>query len=197
MSSHFFAYLSRMRLIRRWSLMYNTSPENIQEHSHRVALLAHALATIGNMEFGQNHDAERVAFLALLHDASEVVTGDMPTPVKYYDDAIRTAYKKMEETANRRLLSFLPEKYRSIYESALVPDEAEADNWALVRAADKLCAWLKCVEERRAGNREFLLAEKGLRDQLDRMDMAEVAYFLEHFAPGFELTLDELGVALP
>ena len=193
MSSHFFAYLSRMRLIRRWSLMRNTSPENIQEHSHRTALLAHALATIGNVKFGRDHDAERVAFLALLHDAGEVITGDMPTPVKYYNDAIRTAYKKLEESANLRLLSFLPGEFRAAYASALVPEEKDDANWKLVRAADKLCAWLKCVEERRGGNREFLSAEKGLREQLDRLEMAEVAYFLEQFAPGFELTLDELG----
>jgi 5'-deoxynucleotidase len=182
-----------MRLIRRWSLMRNTSPENIQEHSHRVALLAHALATIGNVKFGRGHDAERVAFLALLHDAGEVITGDMPTPVKYYNNAIRTAYKKLEENANLRLLSFLPEEFRAAYSGALVPEEKDDANWKLVMAADKLCAWLKCVEERRSGIREFLLAEKGLREQLDRVDMAEVVYFLEQFAPGFELTLDELG----
>ena len=191
--SHFFAYLSRMRLIRRWSLMQNTSPENIQEHSHRVALLAHALGTIGNVKFGKNWNPERAAFLSLLHDASEVITGDMPTPVKYYDAGIRAAYKNIEQTANERLLSFLPEEFRDTYKPSLIPEEADADSWRLVRAADKLCAWLKCIEERRSGNREFLLAEKGLREQLDSMNMPEIEYFLEHFAPGFALTLDELG----
>ena len=193
MRSHFFAYLSRMRLIRRWSLMQNNSPENIQEHSHRVALLAHALGTIGNTKFGKSWNPERAAFLALLHDASEVITGDMPTPVKYYDPSIRLAYKSIEDEANRRLLSFLPEEFRSAYEPSLMPAEEDADSWQLVKAADKLCAWLKCVEERRGGNREFALAEEGLRAALDSFHMSEIDYFLEHFAPGFSLTLDELG----
>ncbi len=193
MSSHFFAYLSRMRLIRRWSLMQNSSPENIQEHSHRVALLAHALGTIGNVKFGGSWNPERAAFLALLHDAGEVITGDMPTPVKYYDPEIRGVYKGIEEAANRRLLSFLPEEFRAAYAPALSEDAADADSWKLVRAADKLCAWLKCVEERRGGNRDFALAEEATKRWLDSLGMEEVSYFFEHFAPGFSLTLDELG----
>jgi 5'-deoxynucleotidase len=195
-SSHFFAYISRMRLIRRWSLMQNNSPENIQEHSHRVAVLAHALACIGNLKFGKNHDAERAAFLALFHDAGEVMTGDLPTPVKYFDANIREAYRGIERSANERLLSFLSTDFREIYRPALEPDQSDNDAWTLVRAADKLCAWLKCVEERRGGNREFLLAEEAIKAQLDSMDMAEVRYFLENFAPGFSLTLDELGEPL-
>ncbi len=194
MISHFFAYLSRMRLIRRWSLMQNSSPENIQEHSHRVALLAHALGTIGNVKFGKRWNPERASFLALLHDASEVITGDMPTPVKYYDEEIRGAFKGIEQAANRRLLSFLPEEFRAAYAPSLVPAESDAEAWRLVKAADKLCAWLKCVEERRGGNRDFALAEEGLKRQLDAMGMVEVEYFLVHFAPGFSLTLDELSV---
>ncbi len=186
-----------MRLIRRWSLMQNNSPENIQEHSHRVALLAHALAAIGRVVFGKDWNGERAAFLALLHDAGEVVTGDLPTPVKYFDSAIRGAYRGIEEAANRRLLDFLPPEFRGEYEPALFPREADARSWELVRAADKLCAWLKCVEERRGGNREFLLAEEAIRRQLDSLHMEEVEYFLEHFAPGFSLTLDELGAPLP
>ncbi len=196
MSSHFFAYLSRMRLIRRWSLMQNGSPENIQEHSHRVALLAHALGTIGNVKFGKRWNPERAAFLALLHDAGEVITGDMPTPVKYYDPAIKAAYKDIEKAANRRLLSFLPEEFRDAYAPSLAPGgeyAEDADSWLLVKAADKLCAWLKCVEERRGGNRDFALAEEGLKTRLDNFGMEELDYFLEHFAPGFSLTLDELG----
>lgn len=193
MSSPFFAYLSRMKLIRRWSLMQNNSPENIMEHSHRVALFAHALGTVGNVKFDGAWNPERAAFLALLHDASEVITGDMPTPVKYYDENIRTSYKELEKSANKRLLSFLPEELRDVYAPALIPAEADADSWRLVRAADKLCAWLKCVEERRGGNREFLLAEKGLLGQLKAMQMPEVEYFIDQFAPGFAMTLDELG----
>ena len=158
MASHFFAYLSRMRLIRRWSLMQNSSPENIQEHSQRVALLAHALGAIRKTVFKQPADPERAAFLALLHDAGEVMTGDLPTPVKYFDAAIREAYRGIEEAANRRLLSFLPPEFRDAYSPALFPEEEDSASWELVKAADKLCAWLKCVEERRGGNREFLLA---------------------------------------
>lgn len=193
MISHFFAYLSRMRLIRRWSLMQNSSPENIQEHSHRVALFAHALATISRVKFGKEKDGERAAFLALLHDASEVITGDMPTPVKYYDSGIRDAFKNIEKSANQRLLSFLPLEFRSAYEPALLPRDSDRECWELVKAADKLCAWLKCVEERRAGNCDFRQAEAALSGQLDAMKMPEVEYFREHFAPGFSLTLDELG----
>ena len=183
-----------MRLIRRWSLMQNSSPENIQEHSHRVALLAHALGTIGNVKFGKKWNPERAAFLSLLHDASEVITGDMPTPVKYYDPDIRNAFKSIEKAANKRLLSFLPEEFRNAYAPALIEKEADADSWRLVKAADKLCAWLKCIEERRGGNRDFALAEEGLKRQLDSLGMIEVTYFLDHFAPGFSLTLDELSV---
>ena len=193
MSSHFFAYLSRMRLIRRWSLMQNNSPENIQEHSFRVALLAHALGTIGNVKFGRSYDPERAAFLALLHDASEVITGDMPTPVKYYDSRLREAYKGIEDAANTRLLSFLPEEFRDTYAPALRPTEADRESWNLVKAADKLCAWIKCVEERLGGNREFVSAEAGIRAQLDSLNMVEIDYFLREFAPGYGLTLDELG----
>lgn len=175
--------------------MQNSSPENIQEHSHRVALFAHALATISRLKFGRERDGERAAFLALLHDASEVITGDMPTPVKYHDAGARRAFKEIERAANRRLLEFLPPEFREAYGPALVPREEDGDCWRLVKAADKLCAWLKCVEERRAGNRDFLLAEEALARQLDGMavDMPEVEYFRRHFAPGFSLTLDELG----
>lgn len=195
MSGHFFAYLSRMKLIRRWSLMESNSPENIMEHSHRVALLAHALGTIGNVKFDGGWNPERAAFLALLHDASEVITGDMPTPVKYYDENIRRSYKELEKSANRRLLSFLPDELRETYAPALIPVPEDAASWKLVRAADKLCAWLKCVEERRGGNKEFLLAEKGLLEQLKSMQLLEIEYFIDQFAPGFAMTLDELGSA--
>ncbi len=191
--NNFFAYLSRMRLIQRWSLMHNISPENIQEHSQRVAVLAHALAVVGQVKFGKTTRPERAAFLALFHDAGEVITGDMPTPVKYYDAEIRTAYRGIEEAANRRLLSFLPEEFRPVYRDALFPKDDDAAEWVYVKAADKLCAWLKCVEERRGGNRDFLQAEKGLRKQLDSMELPELTYFIETFAPGFSLTLDELG----
>ncbi|MDR3078115.1 MAG: 5'-deoxynucleotidase, partial [Planctomycetota bacterium] len=192
MSGNFFAYVSRMRLIRRWSLMRNSSPENIQEHSHRTALLAHALAVIARRVFGKEVNAERAAFLALLHDAGEVMTGDLPTPVKYFDANIREAYRGIEAAAARRLLSFLPPEFRPDYEPAFFPREEDAGCWRLVRAADKLCAWLKCVEELRGGNREFAPAEAVIRKQLADLDMEELRYFLERFAPGFSLALDEL-----
>lgn len=197
MISHFFAYLARMRLIRRWSLMHNTSPENVQEHSHRVALFAHALATIANTVYGRRTNPERAAFLALYHDASEVMTGDLPTPVKYFDAGIRDAYGKIEQAANRRLLSLLPEALRPAYQPALFPQDGDTESWQLVRAADKLCAWVKCVEERRAGNREFIQAEEGLKQQLDNMDMPEINYFFKRFAPSFAMSLDELGPPRP
>jgi len=195
--SHFFAYISRMRLIRRWSLMQNTSPENIQEHSHRVAVLAHALATIRNAKFDGSADPERTAFLALLHDAGEVMTGDLPTPVKYFDENIRQAYQGIEKSANKRLLSFLPPEFQDFYRPALFPEERDRESWDLVKAADKLCAWLKCVEERRGGNQEFLPAEKTIKGQLDELQLPEIQYFMDNFAPGFSLTLDELGPPAP
>lgn len=196
-ANHFFAYLSRMRLIRRWSLMRNISPENVQEHSYRVAVLAHALAVIGRKVFGKTTDPERAAFLALFHDASEVLTGDLPTPVKYFDANIRASYRAIEAAAGRRLLDFLPPELREEYEPAFFPEEADAASWELVRAADKLCAWLKCIEELRGGNREFLPAEKAIRQQLDSFTLPEVDYFIAQCAPGFSLTLDELGEPLP
>ena len=186
-----------MRLIRRWSLMRNSSPENIQEHSQRTAVLAHALSTIRHVVFKKEADPERAAFLALLHDAGEVMTGDLPTPVKYFDAAIREAYRGIEEAANRRLLAFLPPEFRGAYESSLFPAAQDAPHWEIVKAADKLCAYLKCVEERRGGNREFLLAEESLKKQLDDLALPEVEYFLEVFAPGFALSLDELGGPTP
>ena len=197
MSSHFFAYLSRMRLIQRWSLMRNNSRENIQEHSFRVALLAHALGTIARVKFGKDIDSERAAFLALFHDAGEVITGDMPTPVKYYDEKIREAYRGIETAANQRLLSFLPEEFREVYTPALFPRAEDEACWDLVRAADKLCAWIKCTEEMRGGNKEFTAAEAGIRKQLDSLGMVEVDYFLKEFAPAYGLTLDELGPLVP
>jgi 5'-deoxynucleotidase len=196
-SGHFFAYVSRMRLIRRWSLMRSSSPENVQEHSHRTAVLAHALAIVGNRVFGKGFNAERAAFLALLHDAGEVMTGDLPTPVKYFGDGLREAYRDIETAAARRLLEQLPAEFRPDYEPAFFPEEGDADSWRLVRAADKLCAWLKCVEEMASGNKEFAPAEAALRRQLGAMEMAEVNYFIERFAPGFSLALDELGPLAP
>lgn len=189
--SHFFAYLSRMRFIRRWGLMHNQYPENIGEHSQRVAMLAHALVLIRNRLYGGNLDADRVAALALYHDASEVLTGDLPAPVKYHDESIRAAYHAIEAAAKRRLLGLLPAELRADYTPYFEPVDRELAD--VLKAADKLCAYLKCVEEMRAGNLEFGDAAKTLRTTVESIDRPEVRYFLATFAPSFELTLDELN----
>lgn len=191
MSHNFFALISRMRYIGRWGLMRNTFQENIQEHSHMVAVLAHALAVIRRDLFGGDLDPEHAAMLALYHDAPEILTGDLPTPVKYYNPEIREAYREVEEVSARRLLSMLPEALRPAYESLLLEDP-ESEYHALVKAADKLSAYIKCVEEVKAGNTEFRQAAEQTYRILEDSPLPEVAYFLEHFLPGFSLTLDEL-----
>ena len=190
MRSHFFAYISRMRFIQRWALMRNTAPENVQEHSHQAAVLAHALAVIRNEKFGGHVDPGRVAVAALYHDASEILTGDMPTPVKYGNPAIRDAYKQVEAVANERLVSMLPEELQATYRDAL--NEYDDETRALVKAADKLSAYIKCVEEVKAGNGEFREAAAQTRRALEAYDLPEVAYFLDTFLESFALTLDEL-----
>ena len=190
MRSHFFAYISRMRFIQRWALMRNTAPENVQEHSHQAAVLAHALAVIRNEKFGGHVDPGRVAVAALYHDASEILTGDMPTPVKYGNPAIRDAYKQVEAVANERLVSMLPEELQATYRDAL--NEYDDETRALVKAADKLSAYIKCVEEVKAGNGEFREAAAQTRKALEAYDLPEVGYFLDTFMDSFALTLDEL-----
>jgi 5'-deoxynucleotidase len=191
MKSHFFAYISRMRFIQRWALMRNTAQENVQEHSHQVAVLAHALAVIRNEKFGGSVDAGAVAVAALYHDASEILTGDMPTPIKYYNPEIKTAYKEVEAVANGRLLSMLPQEFQPVYRPIL--DEGGTEEIrSLVKAADKLSAYIKCVEEVKAGNGEFRDAAAQTRQALEGYDLPEVQYFLETFLPSFSLTLDEL-----
>ena len=191
MSHHFFAMLSRMKYINRWGLMRNTVPENIQEHSHQVAVLAHALAVIQNRFFGGQVDPGQVAVAALYHDASEILTGDMPTPIKYDNPDIQAAYKQVESMAEQKLLSMLPEELRPDFEPAVAI--SDPDIHALVKAADKLSAYLKCVEEVKAGNTEFRLAKAQTFAALNRNPIPALGYFMEHFLPGFELTLDELN----
>ena len=191
--SHLFAYLSRMKFIRRWGLMHNTYPENIQEHSLRVAMIAHALAVIRNRRFGGQVNPERVALLALYHDAGEVLTGDMPAPVKYFNPGIRDAYREIETAAHEKLLAMVPEAFKSDFEPLFFPADTDRAHWLLVKAADKVCAYVKCLEEVAAGNNEFAKAEKALRASVDAIDLPEVRYFLETFASSFRLTLDELG----
>ena len=190
MKSHFFAYISRMRFIQRWALMRNTAPENVQEHSHQVAVLAHALAVLRNEKFGGHVDAGAVAVAALYHDASEILTGDMPTPIKYDNPAIRTAYKDVEAVAEHKLLNMLPEELRGVYAPILTVEDPEIE--ALVKAADKLSAYIKCVEELKAGNNEFREAAAQTRKALESYGMPEVESFLETFMDSFSLTLDEL-----
>lgn len=190
MSHYFFPMISRMRYINRWGLMRNTRLENIQEHSHMVAVLAHALAVIQNKYFGGRTDPGQVAVAALYHDASEILTGDMPTPIKYDNPDIQTAYKQVEAVAEQKLLSMLPEDLRPDFEAAVtIPDPQIR---ALVKAADKLSAYLKCVEEVKAGNSEFKKAKEQTYAALCQNQIPALRYFMEHFLDGFDLTLDEL-----
>ncbi len=188
---NFFAMVNRMKLIDRWALMHNTSKENIAEHSHSVAVIAHALALIGNKEFGKSYDADRVALLALYHDTTEVITGDMPTPVKYYNDEIKSVYKDIEDIAGKRLLSMLPEDYIADYEPFFNHKEEDKDLWALVKAADKISALIKCIEENRMGNKEFEIALKSQEQKIADIDLPEVKFFSDHFLHSYYLTLDE------
>ena len=190
MKSHFFAYISRMRFIQRWALMRNTAAENVQEHSHQVAVLAHALAVIRNEKFGGLVDAGAVAVAALYHDASEILTGDMPTPIKYDNPAIRKAYKDVEAVAERKLVEFLPPELQESYREIVSPVDGEIE--VLVKAADKLSAHIKCLEELKAGNNEFREAAAQTRKALEEYDLPEVRYFMNTFLDSFTLTLDEL-----
>lgn len=189
---HFFAMLSRMKYINRWGLMRSTQPENIAEHSLDVAVLAHALALLRSRRFGGDCDPERAAVLGLFHDAPEILTGDLPTPVKYHSPEIRAAYGEVEALAADRLLSMLPEALRADYAPLLKADDPrDRELLALVKAADKLSALIKCIEERKTGNREFLAAEKTLRRAVEELHLPEADAFLEEFLPSFERSLDE------
>jgi len=190
--NNFFAYVSRMRYINRWSLMRNSESENIQEHSHMVAVIAHALGVIRRDIFHEDCDPDAAAVVALYHDCSEILTGDLPTPIKYHSREINKAYKEMEELACEKILSTLPEELQGSFRPVFNGEISEKYH-DLVKAADKLSAYIKCIEERRAGNDEFISAEKQTRAILDESPLPEVKYFLEHFIPAFELNLDQLG----
>ncbi|MBE6546812.1 MAG: 5'-deoxynucleotidase [Ruminococcaceae bacterium] len=190
--NHFFAYMARMKLIKRWSLMKSVSEENIAEHSAQVAQIAHALAVIKNQKFGGTLNADRVATLGLYHETSEVLTGDLPTPIKYYNPEIRKAYKDIEAVANEKLLSMLPDELTAAYRP-LVCAEENTYEYRLVKAADKIAAYIKCIEESRSGNREFARAEEALRAEVERYyEYPEVKYFCDTFLDTFRKTLDEL-----
>lgn len=190
----FFAYLSRMKLIRRWSLMRCVQPENIQEHSHQVAVIAHALAEYENLHCGAKHDCGRIVMLALYHDVGEVIIGDLPTPVKYFNPEIKNSYGKIEDIAQEKLLSMLPEDMSEVYRSYICLDK-QASEYPIVKAADKLSAYLKCLEELTVGNGEFRLAERTIYQELTQyyMQMPSVRWFMEECVPAFRQTLDELG----
>lgn len=188
---HFYAMMSRMRHIGRWSLMANKSPENVAEHSLMTAILAHALAVIARDVHGRDDaDPDACAAAAVFHDAPEILTGDLPTPVKYFNPGIREAYREVEAAGVEKLLSMLPESMRARYRGFLEPEDSYTDQ--IVRAADKLSAYIKCLEELRAGNPEFRDAAQTTREKLDAMNMPELATFFEEFLPSFSLTLDEL-----
>jgi len=191
--SHFFAHLARMKLIQRWPLMRCVSTENISEHSLQVAFVAHALALIKNRKFGGNTNPERIALLGMFHDSSEVLTGDMPTPIKYYNPAIAEEYKKIELAAEQKLISMLPEEFQDDYAPLLDSQQINKDDYAIVKQADSLCAYLKCLEELNAGNHEFTQAKKRLDNTLSERSTPEMKYFLDTFVDSFNLTLDEIS----
>jgi 5'-deoxynucleotidase len=198
MSQHFYAMIDRMRYINRWGLMRNTQEENIQEHSLQAAIFAHALAAIRQTHFAAGRvaiDPATVALLAIFHDATEILTGDLPTPVKYYNPTIQEAYHAVESIAASQLLTLLPPDMQPVYRPLLQPDRQDKaidEAMRLVKAADRLSAYVKCIEEEKAGNREFRQAGQSIRASLEAIDLPEVAWFIEHYLPSFWLSLDEL-----
>lgn len=190
-NNYFYAMLSRMKYINRWGLMRNTREENLSEHSLEVAFIAHALGIINNEVFNGSINADRLAILGMYHDVTEIITGDMPTPVKYYNSEIRTAYKEVEKAAGQEILTGLPENIRKRYNNLLAESETEKELWIYVKAADKLSALIKCIEERKMGNTDFFKAEQSTLDSIKNMGIAEADYFIEHFIPAYSMTLDE------
>ena len=190
----FFALASRMKYINRWGLMRNLRSENLTEHSAECAMLSHALCLIGNRYFGKNYDADRIAIYALYHDLSEIFTGDLPTPVKYFNDSIRTSYKSLEHNALENTLSRLPAELYDDYKNILFFEELDENAKAIVKAADKLCAYLKCVEEYKNGNKEFKKALEGTKAIVKKLgdEMPEVKWFMQNAADSFEKSIDEL-----
>ena len=191
--SHFFAHLARMKLIQRWPLMRSVSSENISEHSLQVAFVAHALALIKNKKFDGKLKPEHIALIGMYHDTSEVLTGDLPTPVKYYNPDIAQEYKKIEAAAEQRLLSMLPEEFQDDFAPFLISGTASKEEQNIVKQADTICAYLKCLEELSAGNHEYEQAKRRLEETLEQRKSPEMDYFLTTFAPSFELSLDEIS----
>lgn len=188
----FFAMMARMKYIERWALMRNANRENISEHSLEVAMLAHGLAIIAKEKCGRKIDPNEVALMGVYHDTNEIITGDMPTPIKYYDNDIRDAYKRVENVANHTMINKLPDYMKKYYEPLFFQKQGKEYEWCLVKAADKLSALIKCREERRSGNAEFKTAERSTEMALKNMNLEEVNIFVQDFLPAYELTLDEL-----
>lgn len=191
MSSHFFAVMSRMKYINRWGLMNNTKTENICEHSLYVAMLSHALVAISNKRFGTSLDPEHAAALGMYHDASEIITGDMPTPIKYFNPKISDAYKQVERVAEDKLVSYLPCDLQDDFRPLLTITDKDKDYVPFIKAADKLCALIKCIEEEKMGNREFSKAQASIFANLQDMHLPYVDVFIDEFLPSYSLTLDE------
>ena len=191
MSSKFFAILSRMKYINRWGLMRNTIVENISEHSLETAFIAHLLAVLRNKRFGGNVNAERCALLAMYHDTTEILTGDLPTPVKYFNPDIKKAYDAVEQTAIDKMISYLPDDIKSEYASLFEKQESDEELWVLVKVADKISALIKCIEERQMGNSDFKKAEKSTLEAIRNMKIPEADMFIDEFIPYYNLTLDE------
>ncbi len=192
MNYSFFAMISRMKYIDRWALMRNTEKESLDSHSKEVAVIAHALAVIGNKRFGKNYNPDRAAVLGLYHDAHEIITGDMPTPVKYQNDDILVAFKAVEDSANEKLLNKLPEDLREEFQSLLTNGNEDEKLLVLIKVADRLSALIKCIEERKAGNTEFKEAEKSTLKRIKKMNVPEADVFLNEFIPAYEQSLDTL-----
>ena len=190
--SHFYAYISKIRWLQRWGLKRNTVSENVMEHSWEVATISHALALIKNRVYGGNVDVNAIVVAALYHDCGEVITGDMPSPIKYHSQAITEAYKAIERQAELELLSLVPAVLRKDYETVIVEDKVPIENHRIIKAADTISAYLKCQTEVNAGNSEFSKAAEEIKLKLGSIDLPEVSYFLEVFSPSYSLTLDEL-----
>ena len=190
----FFALLFRLKYINRWGLMRNFRTENVSEHSLEAAIIAHALAEIGTVYFGKTYNPANIALKAIYHDVSEIFTGDMPSPIKYHTDEMKKSYKAIESEAEKNLLSKLPEELRKSYEKIILRQDnpEDAEEWKIVKAADRLCAYIKCLEEINSGNREFAKAEEDIYKTLDTAGLDEVKYFIEKFLPYFNSTIDEI-----
>lgn len=190
-TGEFYALLFRSKNINRWGMMRNMFPENLSSHSWETSVLTHALAIIGNRVFGKNYDTEKLVLFAIYHDVSEILTGDLPTPVKYYNNDIKTAYKKIEEKAEEKILSLLREDFREDFENLL---SLSGEEHKIVKSADKLCAYIKCLDELSASNKEFVKAEKTIRESLEDTDCEEACYFIKHYLDAFEKPLDDITI---